>query len=348
MGITLNFFNLHRTIKEYMYPKIDYLYYNGQPCRNMDVVAVIYRESANSTTDAITFKRESIAQIMFSNQEGIELFEFVNARLTNLCGVIPESIDRINQRYSQFGMVCEKYAVLGSLNDFDFFDDTLQNIKVGIAMTNDYENEGQLEFLLWYNFDMIDDSKALPFYKWTARTSSITGRELSIGYNFRNFNNRQDIIDKVSEEIALKIVEGIKEFKELICNFQQITIEPDTVLPVLLDIKNMNRSLTGLQSNKDRLWRISNDLHYFEQAKERILRRTDNTFRYDLFLALLSLQGGFSFHNMHFKQSNLRSSNAYKDLLKKMNTIMQDDFRLDYEREQMQLYNQIIQYLQQL
>lgn len=331
-----------------MHPKIDYLEYDGRPCRNMDVVAVIYRESANSTTDTITFKKESDAQKMFSNQEGIELFARVNQMIAEACGVNPASLTRINQRYSQFGLSCKKYSVLGSLNDFEFFDDTLQSIKVGIAMTNDYGPDGQLEFLLWYKFDMFDERRALPFYKWTARTSSITKRELSIGYDFRNFDNRQEMIAVVSEEIALKIVEGIKEFKELICNFQQITIDPYVVLPVLLDIKNMNRSLTGLQSNKDRLLGIRKNLHFFEEAKKSILRQTGNTFSYDLFLAVLSLQGGFSVHNRNYKQTNLRTSNAYKDLLKKMNTIMQDNFRFDYEREQIQLYNQIIQYLEQL
>jgi hypothetical protein len=315
-------------------PILDYLEYNGEQVT--DFFAIINPENQN----VLGVKKSSDSKYLFSHYEAEVIINSLSDRfIEDNADIQPEPIviefDHPNN--SEF-----TYSVLlGCLLDFQqFLNLPVENISIGLSCTNDYSYEGQLEVSLWYQHNQVD-ADMMVFDKWTVSSSKEIFRynSLKIDPNRNSFEGRGDLINSCLEDIYNEFYEALSKLKEYVQDAHQMRIRYDFLVPVFLNIRDKNRSVTALKNSEPR-----------RKSLEKEIRKVENIIGFNTknwtYLDFLEILSAFKFENNFHRnfidfKAKLNASNDYKDLLNTVDSLNTPERKDEFEAEQLRLYHEI-------
>jgi hypothetical protein len=189
------------------------------------------------------------------------------------------------------------------------------------------------------------------FDKWTVSSSKELFRYNSLKIDpIRNpFEGRGDLINSCVEDIYNEFCEALSKLKEYVQDAHQMRIRYDYLVPVFLNIRDKNRSVTALKNSEPRRKSLEKEI----RKVENIIGSNRKNWTYLDFLEILSafkFEGNRNINNVQriiyyptFKdfQTNLSASQDYKDLLNTVERLNTDEDRNEFETEQLRLYNEI-------
>jgi hypothetical protein len=323
-------------------PVLDYLEYQG--ARVYDFFAIVNPE--NHKVLGVKYKNSQSLILSHSEAERIlnQLSQRFNEENNQLNPLIhPIEITDINDSEFTFSMV------LGSLDSFEIFRNfPVENITIGLACTNDYSYEGQLEVSLWYSHSQINNNMMV-FDKWTVSSNkNLFGYSgISINPYCNNFENRNDLIKTIVEDIYEGFNESLLRLEKFVNKAHEMRIQYDLLIPVFLNIRDKNRSVTALKNSQQREESLRKEIKKVEEKIESF-RKPRDSWTYLNFLEILSafkFENNYRFADFNDFQSKFSSSQDYKDLLNTVEKLNLDDPRNEFEAEQLRLYDQIINIL---
>jgi hypothetical protein len=235
--------------------------------------------------------------------------------------------------------------VLGSLDSFEIFRNfPVENITIGLACTNDYSYEGQLEVSLWYSHSQINNNMMV-FDKWTVSSNKnlFDYSGISINPYCNNFENRNDLIKTIVEDIYEGFNESLLRLEKFVNKAHEMRIQYDLLIPVFLNIRDKNRSVTALKNSQQREESLRKEIKKVEEKIESFIKPRDS-WTYLNFLEILSafkFENNYRFADFNDFQSKFSSSQDYKDLLNTVEKLNLDYPRNEFEAEQLRLYDQI-------
>jgi len=330
-------------------PILDYLEYRKE--KVTDFFAIINPINQN----VLGVKKSSESKYLFAHSESEELIKRLSNRFIE---------DNVNLDPQAFVIQFDEpnnseftYSeILGCLINFqEFHDLPVGNITIGLSCTNDYSYEGQLEVSLWYKYDnqntLRDDTEMMVFDKWTVSSSKELFRfnSLDINPNGDFFEGRDYLIDSCIEDIYKDFNYALSKLKEFIQDAHRMLIRHDFLVPVFLNIRDKNRSVTALKNSESRSKSLEKEI---EKVKE-IIGPNRNNWTYLDFLQILSafkFEGKrnyedrnriISYQNFKKFQTNLSASQDYKDLLNTVDSLKSIESRNEFEEEQLRLFNEI-------
>lgn len=319
-------------------PVLDYLEYQG--AKVYDFFAIINPESHK----VLGVKHKSAQKLILSHSEAERILnqlsqQFIeeNNRLNPFEFVL--QINEISDSEYTFSMI------LGHLNSFEIFRNfPVENITIGLACTNDYSYEGQLEVSLWYSHSQINNNMMV-FDKWTVSSNKNLFDYSSISINpyGNNFENRNDLIKTIVEEIYKGFQKSLLRLEKFVNKAHDMQIQYDLLIPVFLNIRDKNRSVTALKNNQQRLESLRKEIIKVEEKIESF-RKPRDSWTYLNFLEILSafkFENNYRYADFNDFQSKFSASQDYKDLLNTVEKLNLDDPRNEFEAEQLRLYNQI-------
>lgn len=239
-----------------------------------------------------------------------------------------------------------RFLPVGSLGDFqDFQDLNCNDFTIGLIITNDYHLNGNLEIHLGYNHSISDNFNVIEKWSPSDKPSIFKKVEHQINPVVDNFNRieRSDLIKEIVDSAYNTFVESISQLNHFVSIANDYAINRNQITPIYLDLKNRNRSRTSLKTNKDRIKIISNDV---KESKILIGRYHKEAYCYTDLLLWISIDRHRLYRNYdHFNDAELTSSQAYKDLVKKVASFSETGLKDEYEHEQTTAYMSIIDLL---
>lgn len=236
-----------------------------------------------------------------------------------------------------------RFLPVGSLGDFqDFQDLNCNDFTIGLIITNDYHLNGNVEIHLGYSHSISHNFNVIEKWSPSEKPSIFKKVEHEINPAVDNFDRivRRPLITEIVDSAYDTFKKSISQLNGFIVSANTHSINRNQITPIYLDLKNRNRSRTTLKTNKDRLNRISNDVN-----ESRILGDMYHKAEYcytDLLL-WISIDRHRLYRNYeHFNDAELTSSQAYKDLVKKVESFSRRGFKEEYEHEQTTAYMSII------
>jgi hypothetical protein len=227
---------------------------------------------------------------------------------------------------------------LGEIDDFLDYDFMENEVRLTLIIDNLYDLDGQLEISLALSFN--EDQKVI-LDKWIPWKSKKSFEEIThrIAPEFNNFENRDALINELSNDIFEDFEKSLTRLKEFLRSARQMLINRRQLHAVYLDLKNRNRSITSLTVGNQNMERIKGDLDFVSLL---IRRKHRQEFTYVDFLALISKQyTRFIFEN--HSDFEISENRSYKALLKLQDAFTDDhNRRLIYEGEQIELLNRIV------
>ena len=227
---------------------------------------------------------------------------------------------------------------LGEIDDFLDYDFMENEVRLTLIIDNLYDLDGQLEISLALSFN--EDQKVI-LDKWIPWKSKKSFEEIThrIAPEFNNFENRDALINELSNDIFEDFEKSLTRLKEFIEVARQMRINRRQLHAIYLDLKNRNRSITSLTVGNQNMERIKGDLDFVSRL---IRRKHRQEFTYVDFLALISKQyTRFIFEN--HSDFEISENRSYKALLKLQDAFTDDhNRRLNYEGEQIELLNRIV------
>ena len=234
-----------------------------------------------------------------------------------------------------------KYTSLAPLDEIrDFRGLNIQEYKLGVVVSNNYHLNGQLEIALVYTHPLLDKTFTV-FDKLSAADnkknfSDVTNR---IDPMHDNFHHRDILIELIAESVYAQFLAALGNLHQFILIASELPIEQQTIIPVLLDLKNMNRSRTSIKANKVRGEKIKTEISSFKYRIDEMSRQ-HNPFTYMDFLLLISFKQ-YSSNNFKKLQEDLTASKIYKDLLTTVQSFRNEMQKTEYEQEQIHTFNNI-------
>lgn len=322
---------------------LDNIQYNGAPLQ--EYVAIV--RSPNQRFLALRLSDDSDEnsiqhhKYIITHRESIEIVTRIKEKFTEIAHIqFQNDLDNyFNFDPSQLEFV--KYTSLAPLQELrDFQGLNIQEYKLGIVVSNNYHLNGQLEIALVYTHPLLDKTFTI-FDKWSAADNKNLFRDVTnrIDPIHDNFNHRAVLIELIAESVYTQFIAGLRKLHKFILIASELPIEEQTIIPVLLDLKNMNRSRTSIIANKGRGEKIKTEIStYMHRIHE--MSRQHNQFTYLDFLLLISFKQ-YSRNNFKKLQEDLTASKIYKDLLTTVESFRNEMERAEYEQEQLQMFNTI-------
>jgi len=320
---------------------LDYLYHNNTPIHQ-------YVKVFDDRNEFISIKENNGSQksqtFLVTHEECDRIMYDLHSRFSEKCTrLIPP-----NYNHQEFNRAIDSrqflsFLPLGSLGDFlDFEELNCKDYTIGLIITNDYHLNGHLEIHLGYNHRVSDNFNVIE--KWTPldKPSIFKRVENQIDPNVDNFHPQQrnqltiDIVESAFEAFC----KSIAQLKAFVTIANSYTVDINQITPIYLDLKNRNRSRSSLLTNKDRAERILKDIRISNSLIERMPK---NHYCYTDFLLWISIERHELYRTYDsFNDVELTSSQAYKDLVKKVNSFSRPDLKDAYEREQTDSYRSIV------
>jgi hypothetical protein len=236
---------------------------------------------------------------------------------------------------------------IGPLNRFNGFNDMPgEDIIIGIACANDYDYNGQLEIVLWYRYSSSHRYEFTVFDKWSALANkgNLNAIHLKTGQNFFD-RPPKSFLQDLAKQVFDKFMSSLDEMKDLIKKAAELPITSNAIVPVFLNLRNHNRSVTALQTNKARANKVKNDIF---EADYRLGNKQFSERTYTIFLYLISVlkaKSKSSFGNYDKFKVRLSSSQEYQDLLRTVNELDSPEKKQEFERDQIVLFENITKVL---
>lgn len=320
---------------------LDHLYHNNDPIHQ-------YIKVFNDQNEFISLKENNGSQksqtFLVTHQECDRIIYDLHSRFSEKCTrLIPP-----NYNHQEFNRAVDsrqflRFLPVGSLGDFlDFQELNCIDYTIGLIITNDYHLNGYLEIHLGYSHRVLDNFNVIE--KWTPsdKPSIFKKVENQIVPNVDNFNthHRDKLIREIVDSAYETFCKSIAQLRSFVFIANSNTVDINQITSIYLDLKNRNRSRSSLLTNKDRADRILKDI----RISDSIIARLPNAhYCYTDFLLWISIERhelSRSYDN--FNDAELTSSQAYKDLVKKVNSFSHQGLKEAYEREQTDLYRSIV------
>jgi hypothetical protein len=322
---------------------LDYIHYHNEPLQ--EYVAIV--SSPNQQYLALRLSKQSDEKsiqhhkYIITHDESIKIVSRIKEKFTEIAHIqFQNDLDNyFNFDPSQLEFV--KYMSLAPLQEIrDFHGLNIQEYKLAIVVSNNYHLNGQLEIALVYTHPLLDKTFTV-FDKWSAADNKNLFRDVTNRINpmHDNFNRRDILIELIAQSVYGQFIEALGNLHKFILIASEVPIEEQTIIPVLLDLKNMNRSRTSIIANKGRGEKIKAEISTYDYRIYQMSRQ-NNQFTYLDFLLLISFKQ-YSSNNFKKLQEDLTASKIYKDLLTTVQSFRNEMQKIEYEREQLQSYNNI-------
>ena len=322
---------------------LDHVLYNGAPLQ--EYVAIV-KEPYNQFLALRLSNQNNKKSIhhhkyIITHDESIKIVSRIKEKFTEIAYIeFQNDLDNyFNFDRSQLEFV--KYTSLAPLQEIrDFHGLNIQEYKLGIVVSNNYHLNGQLEIALVYTHPLLDKTFTV-FDKWSAADNKNLFRDVTnrIDPMHDNFNHRDILIELIAQSVYTQFTEALGNLHKFVLIASELPIEEQTIIPVLLDLKNMNRSRTSIIANEGRGEKIRTEIFTYEYRIDQMSRQ-NNPFTYLDFLLLISFKQ-YSSDNFKKLQEDLTASKIYKDLLTTVQSFRNDMQKTEYEQEQIHTFNNI-------
>lgn len=312
---------------------LDYLYHGNKPISQ-------YVKVIDDQNQFISIKENNNSQkshtYLVTHEECDIIVKYLHRKFIEICDNLIMSDfnhDELNRAVDNRQFL--RFMPVGSFCDFDGFHDLdCKEYTIGLIITNDYHLNGNLEIHLGYNHRISNNFNVIE--KWSPSDKPLIFKKVEhqINPEVDNFKlqQRDELIHDIVEASFDSFSKSIVKLRSFILTANTFPLNRKHITPIYLDLKNRNRSRTSLQTNPERQKRISKDIATSDLLLER-LHKTD--YSYTDFLLWISIER-HELHERysHFNDAELTASQAYKDLVSKVELLSKPGLKEEYEQEQ--------------
>jgi len=262
------------------------------------------------------------------------------------------------EEYVSNGAYYQESYYLGGINDIISFKQLglveLDDYLIGVSMTNEYSSDGTYQIALWVKHEKIKSQTYLVLDKWSISSMNQTNYfdELFPDPKEFQFNRRDAFYEKIRNTVSNRFFRNIQVLHDFIKSAYKLEIYKNQILPVFLNIRDKNRSITALENNPELRKKIEQEAHYFQNCIERLneLKKSRDFISYTYldFLYLLadfkSPRDDYWSKYKDFKdfKSKLTSSSDFKSIKQTvLHLINNTQRKANFEEDQMELYLKI-------
>lgn len=336
------------------YPILDNLEYDGKKVKEYFAIVQNSREK-----NIYGVRPISELNTFISHEETRKVVKLI---LSDLCEKYDlNSISFLENEFEEYdsnGAYYQESYYLGCFNDIKYFKELgleeLDDYLIGVSMTNEYSSDGTYQIAIWVKHEKIESQTYIVLDKWSISSMNqpnYFGKLYPDPKEFR-FNMRDEFYEKIRNIVSIRFFKNIQVLFNFIEAACKLEIYEEQLLPVFLNIRDKNRSITALENNSELRKKIEQEAHYFQDCIERLkdLKKTRYIMSYT-YLDFLYLLADFKSlkddHRSIFKdfkdfKSKLTSSSDFKSIYQTVVNFKNNTHRkASFEEDQMELYNRI-------